>query len=170
MKKAEIGELSCKILSIYAFVHALAALQFPVALLQPVVRNQGSTLLTIGSFVPTVLLLLFSALLWLSAKQLESPSEPDSVSSERASGITPEILQSMAFSVAGIFILVDTLPYLGQLVIQGLNRNPVRNPMFWLGLVESLIRLALGAWLLFASESLRKLKSRLLDNVVHKDW
>jgi hypothetical protein len=75
MNKSEIGELSLKILSIYTFIHALGALQFPIAMFQPAMRTQGSVLYSIGSFIPATLLLVFSGFLWLGAGQLESTSD-----------------------------------------------------------------------------------------------
>jgi len=173
MKKAEIGELSYKILSIYSFICALGALTFPISVHQPAMRDHPSTLFSIVSFIPAALLFLFSGLLWLSAEQLEASSDSGRESSESASGITPEILQSIAFSVVGILILVGTVSYLVQIVGQSLHGNPLRNPWFWLYLVETLIRLALGSWLLIGSKGQRKFKLWLLENlrsVVHKDW
>ena len=173
MKKTEIGELSCKILSVYSFIQALGALTLPVAVHQPTMRDHPSMLFSIATFIPATLLFLFSGLLWLSAKQLEAFSDSGQESPESASGITPQILQSIAFSVVGILILVGTLSYLVQIVGQSLHGNPLRDPWFWLRSVETLIRLALGSWLLIGSKGQRKFKLWLLENlrsVVHKDW
>lgn len=134
-------------------------------------------LFPIVSFLPAVLLFLFSVFLWLSAKNLESPSQPIADPSAGALGITPEILQSIAFSFAGILILVGTLSYLPNLIVQltvkfqgGIPENWLR---FWLDLAIAVIRLALGFWLLFGAKGIRALTARFLNSIkplVQKDW
>jgi hypothetical protein len=78
-------------------------------------------------------------------------------SSESASGVTSEVIQRIAFAVAGILILVDALSPLRQL-IQGISyrisNSPVNMPELSLEMygLEVGIRFVLGAWLLLGIE------------------
>jgi hypothetical protein len=145
-------------------VQALLAFEYPVALLQPGMRDHASLAYRIASFVPTVMLFLLSAILWLSSGQFAPSPGSGPKSDETPSGITPQILQNIAFSVVGILILVNTVSFSGHIVLQSLRENPWRDPSYWLNVVDSMIRLALGSWLLFGSEGLRRFKSWLLEN------
>ncbi len=173
MTKAEIGSMGCKLLSIYTFANSLGALQFPVAMLQPGMPAKAGLLYRIMSFVPAIMLVMFSAILWLSARRPDSDSESIQEASVGSSAITPQVLQSVGFSVAGIMILANTVPYLGQIIFQSLGANPMQNRMFWIQVSEFLVRLALGTWLLLGTRPLQLLGVRLvrrLEKAIHKDW
>jgi hypothetical protein len=119
------------------------------------------------------MLLLFSALLWFFARRIAANSVSEPEDTGGSPGITPQLLQSIGFSIVGILILVDTLGYLGSLVSDSLGRNPVTNLFFWIHLVITVARLAIGAWLILGSDRLRILGTRMrdsLDGAIHKDW
>ena len=101
MNKSEIGELSLKILSICAFIGALNALQFPIAWLQTGTQATDNQMVWILSFIPAVLLFLFSGILWLSTITPKTESQATAGPPTNTSTITPDILLSMAFSVTG---------------------------------------------------------------------
>jgi hypothetical protein len=166
MTKADIGEIGCKLLSVYTVIHAVGALGLPISIFG---LGKPSTLVSVLSFAPAVMLLAVSALLWLYAYDLNFTPESSQPSSG-SSSVTPLVLQRIVFSIAGILILVGTLPYLGQVVLQGLQWPPFRDQNFWMNVVQSLIRLALGIWLVVGSRRLQKWGSRLLDSMIHKDW
>ncbi len=42
--------------------------------------------------------------------------------------------------------------------------------MFWVHLIEALVRLAVGAWLPFGSQGLSRFKNWMLVKTVQKDW
>ena len=167
MNKSEIGELSLKILSICAFIGALNALHLPIAWLQTGTQVTDNQMVWILSFIPSVLLFLFSGILWLSTKTPKADSQATADSPTNTSTITPDILLSMAFSVTGIFVLIGTLNllpnFLSQLIarIQGSYRGDMIR--FWLGIAIIVIRLALGCWLLFGTKGMQILKTRLLQ-------
>jgi len=172
MTKAEIGELSLKVLGIYAFLFSLIAIQYPVSLLHPGLSQTPSGMAMLVSFVPAALLLLFAAFLWLGSKRIRLTSGPEGPSAESASKITPAILQSIAFSVAGIFILIDTLLMMSNLAVE-LSTGLWRSMWFWTHLSIVLIRTALGLWLLLGAAGLRRFRNRMLESVrpiLHKDW
>jgi hypothetical protein len=167
MNKSEIGELSLKILSICAFILALDALQLPIAWMQTGIQAPNNQTVWILSFVPAVLLFLFSGILWLSAKPIKPNSKVTPDPATNAPTIAPNILVSMAFSVTGIFVLIGTLNLLpnilNQLIakIHGSYRGDLVR--FWLGIIVIAMRVALGSWLLFGGKSLQAVKKRLLQ-------
>jgi hypothetical protein len=182
MTKSEIGKLSLKILAIYALICALVSLAAPISILQLAgspsrtsdnIHMMGALLL----FIPTVLLFLFSGFLWLCANQPAAPHEPNTAETTGASGITPEILQNIAFSVTGIFVLIGTFPYLVNLIMQirlylsGFVGSSPNRMQIGLDLAEVLIRLGLGCWLVLGSNRLRVLGMRLRDSLgKSRDW
>jgi hypothetical protein len=170
MTKNEAGELSCRVISIYAFLCALVAFQFPISFLQRGMP-QSSTFLTILRFIPAIALLLFSGFLWYGAEFLMTRKDSEAENAERPSGMDPQVLQNMAFSVLGLIILIDTLPYLGQIVVQSLIGRPTQNPQLWVSIGTFIARLAVGFWLLLGSTTLQKLKSFLIEKAKSsKDW
>ncbi len=179
MKASELGEVSLKVLGIWAFIEGIALFQFPITLLQPfssMIRDRVSPRLLILALLPSILLFALSGVLWLGSKVgflLET--QPDSP--QGTSHITPEVLQSIAFSVSGIFILLGAMPFFFQFVNDALSRNAAAryptNPMLWYHLIEFAVRLTVGIWLLSGSRSLRRFRGWLLENIKsagHKDW
>lgn len=174
MSKSDIGELCCKVLGVYCIVTALMLTQYPMSLLQPTSAQRMSRLACTAGFVPSVLLLVFGALLWKGARRLRLISSPDGEPTAGASGITPAVLQSIAFSALGIFILIEVISQIPNIVTQ-LTFYTFNSQRLWVwGNVASfLIKLALGLWLLFSAEGLRRIRGSLLERVrpaFHKDW
>ncbi len=171
MSKSDVGELCCKVLGIYCIITALVLTQYPISLLQSTFSQRMSPIAWTASFVPSVLLLIFGALLWKGAKRLRLISSPDCEPTAGASGIAPAILQSIAFSALGIFILIEAISQIPNIVTQLMF--PPQRLWAWCNLGSSLIKLAFGLWLLFGAEGLRKIRVLLLDRVrpaFHKDW
>jgi hypothetical protein len=165
MTISEMGKLSLKILAIYAFIIALSSLAPPISTLQmspehSAYRQSNPILL----FVPAILLFVFSGFLWFAAQNVNSGAEP--ASSANISGITPEVLQNIAYSITGIIILVGTLYDVMNLISEGIYiwiYGQTGRFVFWLILARILIRLALGIWLVLGSNRLRILGTRLME-------
>jgi len=190
MKKAEVAALSFKILAVYAFIAALVAVNAPILtgtafrFMPQKDMPQTSMILPILAYIPSLLLFLFSLILWRSGKKMEARASAQAPS-EDASGLTPQILQNIAFSILGICILIDAIPHVCD-VGMGLVRmidmkvavgngglDPWGMASLWMRFAETLIRLAIGIWLVVGSKRLREFKSRLLAGVqsaVKKDW
>ncbi len=162
MNKHETMEVACKILSIYAFIVSLSSLQFPLSIRPAFTMLNYSMILL---FVPTAGLLLLSVVLWLTANNwllagriaAKSPQTP---LPENASGITPQLIQSIVFSALGILMVVDSIAPLCGLfalssAIRTINRN-VNWTLSFVPLVQGVVKLGLGLWLLLGSKGLRK--------------
>jgi hypothetical protein len=179
MTNREVGRLSCKVLSICTVIGFIASLTFPISTLQlsmlePPRGHQGSTSWLL-SLIPPILLLVLSACLWFGAEALAAHMISGAESSERASSVTPEVIQRIAFAVAGILIFAGAISPLVRLIQQISYRilNSRVPMMDDLGIamlvVEVMIRLALGVWLLFGAESVSRLL-QLAKPLVKKDW
>ncbi|MGA2260710.1 MAG: hypothetical protein ABSH28_04650 [Acidobacteriota bacterium] len=173
MTNREIGRLSCRVLSIYTLTGFIGSLAMPVSMLQPVMWRPGSTTTWLLTLVPPLLLLLLGAFLWFGAEALGARMILSSESSESTSGATPQVIQRIAFAVAGILILVGAISSL-RLFIQQIairishSRSPMDNLDLTMLGVEVGIRFALGAWLL-VPDSVRLLVQKAKP-LVQKDW
>ena len=176
MNKNEALEVGFKFLSIYAFMQGLTVLGIPISLQQSQVAlnalasRQGATIpssiFSAAAFLPSALLFILGAVLWLSAKRNEvSPTDQESPS-ESKSGFTPQILQSIIFSALGIWIIMESLTSLANVAnalnIYALARHQNRffmAPFPYFRFFEGLIKLIFGCWLIIGSRSLRRFKS-----------
>lgn len=165
MTKAELGEIGCRLMGIFAFIAGLGALQMPLFALQQASSGRAGLIVL---FLPAAILMLAAVLLWFNAPKLSYFFDSKEESSP-LSPVPPSILQRILFSMIGILILVNSLSSLGNVLQEGL-RYPYIDWQFWIHLATLMARLAAGAWLLFGSRSLKKFGSRLLENAFQKDW
>ncbi len=171
MSKSDVGEVCCKVLGVYCIITALVLTQYPISLLQTTLSQRMNRLAWTASFAPSVLLLIVGVLLWKGAKRLRLISSPDGEPVVSASGITPAVLQSIAFSALGIFILIGVISQIPDMVTQLMFQS--RALWVWCNVASFLIKLAFGLWLLFGAERLREIRVLMLDKVrpaFHKDW
>ena len=176
MKKSEALEVGFKVLSAYAFMQGITALAIPISLLQSqaslsaLASRQGAVLpsnsFSFAAFLPSALLFLLGAVCWLNAKRTEVGSPAQESDAGSAAGLNPQILQSIIFSALGIFIVIESLAPLASVAstfnIYALARQNNRlfmAPFPYFRLIEGLIKLLFGCWLIIGSRSLRKFKS-----------
>ena len=180
MKKTEAIEVGFKVLSIYAFMQGIAALAMPISLLETERLTGMASRLGAAApshnysalaFLPSALLFILGAVLWLNSKQTEVSSIAKESSAD-VTGLTPHILQNIIFSALGILIVVESLASFGSVVsalnIYALarhNSHLFMGPFPYYRLAEGLLRLIFGLWLIIGSRGLRKFESWLL-----KDW
>ncbi|MBZ5498630.1 MAG: hypothetical protein LAP85_19715 [Acidobacteriia bacterium] len=160
MARQEVGQLCCRVLGIYTFIHGVSATSGTFLSLSMI--RQGSTFAHILGLLPAFILLSFSAYLWLYAGAIASRMFSEPESTESLSGSTTQVIQRVAFSVAGILILNSAMPTLGQTIVNLLTQTRQAAPYVAVYGVESAIRVVVGIWLLLGSASLRKL--------FKKDW
>jgi hypothetical protein len=182
MNKSEIMKVGYSVLSIYACISGINALIVPISM-----REQQQTIMTLTHqyssspnalsvvvFLPAGLLFLFSAFLWFSARRIELHSMVEAPSQDNESGLTAQGAQSIIFSALGIFLLVDSVSPLANMIsfIASTHQNGISS-RFWSQLaslaVRGLFTFGLGLWLILGSESLRRFKSWLLT-INRKDW
>jgi hypothetical protein len=181
MTKREVAALACRLLGIYAFLNSLNAL--PVVFLPFITEYSDATAagglgsmarfwLFILNALPAALHIIAGLYLWLNA---------DSLAGYLVSGDTDEQqmaigqeAQVIAFSVLGLFTLLQVIPRIGQiitnLVVIG-QQDPLMQRDFRgttaPDIVSIIIQLALGLWLLFGSPGLvqwlRPMRTRDMD-------
>lgn len=170
MNKKDAIEVGSRILSIYAFIAAIASLQLPISLWQSAVNLRLDITLSVAVFVPGAILFVFAIALWLSANRIKARSfeEP---SSESGTGVKPQLIQSIVLSALAIFLIADSVAPLANSAVLFSSRgfNPNWSASISLNAIPGLLKLALGLWLLVGSKSSQKFRSWLLK-VEQKDW
>jgi hypothetical protein len=160
------------VLGIYTLGSGIAASQG--ALLSISFINQGGRFARIVAFLPSFLLLALSGYLWIYAEIIAARMFPDEESAEHPSGAAPEVLKRIAFVVVGILILNGAFSGLVNTITNMLMRGAPRNTVYSLVyLVETVVRLVLGFWLIFGSQRLRSwwtVGAQRLEGLTKKDW
>ncbi|MFH1741359.1 MAG: hypothetical protein ABIH23_20335 [bacterium] len=174
MTRHEIAAMACKILGIYAIIHALGMpLTSFIWPLDEFFRNPDHHLMTnvyrlLATVTPFGLLIGSGVLLWRLADRLAI-----SITSRMGTGSTEHRVCSadihvIAFSVVGLFVLAQAIPNLAQ-VFMGLWIRAQAPPyaqgnMSTHAIVQSVglvIKLAMGFWLFFGSRGLVELLSKM---------
>jgi hypothetical protein len=153
MTKIEIAALSFKVLSIYAFIIVIDNIYFTLGSITRA-EDHGANLALIVT--PQLLLVLSGIILWFIAPRLAS-SVFKTPSIENAPNASLSEIQTVAFSVVGIFLLAISIPELVSIIV-------VYNTMWVAGSKEILIKgmivlsikIILGLWLLLGSSGLVK--------------
>ena len=111
MSKREIASLACKILGIYMIIQGINVMGniLSVSLATPKVIAPGSL---INFLFPFIFLFLFGVLLWLLSDKLPAIMVRGENHSNEGSGIGPNDIQRVAFSVLGLYFLGNSLPKL----------------------------------------------------------
>ncbi len=171
MRKQEIGELCCKVLSIYTFIAALSNSQGAFLSLfafrsssRPVGGSIAPTVVLnplLALFVPFLLLLCLSACLWLYADRIAMRMFPeDEKSAVMSTGPMPETIRRIAFIVAGILILNSAISALTNPVLSLFGGFPRQMTIYsTVYLVEAMIRIVLGIGLILSARKSRIIKS-----------
>jgi hypothetical protein len=175
MKKSEALEVGFKVLSVYAFIQGITGLGIPISLHESqnlasaLASRQGASIpstFSVALFLPSVLLFLLGAILWLNAKKTEVGSLAQESDAGSATGLNPQILQSIIFSALGIFIIIESVAPLANVAttlnVYALARHDNRlfmAPFPYFRLIEGLVKLSFGCWLIIGSRSLRRFKS-----------
>jgi len=153
MTKREIAILSFKILSIYAFIKVIDNVYYTLGSITST-EDHGANLVLI--IAPQLLLVLCGILLWYIAPRLAtSVFKSSSIENEPNASLSD--IQTVAFSVVGIFLLAISIPELVSIIV-------VYNTMWVAGSKEILIKgiivlsikIILGLWLLLGSRGLVK--------------
>ena len=179
MRKQEVGELCCKVLSIYTLI---AGIEIGGGALISLISLHSVARQTIGSiahvivFFPSLLLFCLSACFWLYADDISRRMFHDEEeSSVISTGSTPETIKQIAFTVAGILILNGAISALVNPIGSVLNARTLadvpRQVTIYskVYLAEAVIRIVFGTWLILGTDKIRRLPS-MLRNLTKKDW
>jgi len=162
MTKREIATLSFKVLSLYAFLRVIDKLASIIRFLFN--RNlteidQMDRLNTMILAIPSLAMLFCGILLWYTAPLLASLIFEADVSEDKASASLMDI-QTVAFSVVGLFILASSLPFFVRAVVwytmSGLKVKELAGDI-----VAFLSQGVLGFWLLFDSRGILRFISSM---------
>jgi hypothetical protein len=150
MTRNEIGNLSFKILSVYAIISAIEKVPAILRLLYLSDLKGPKILNLFSGVIPPVLLVLCGIVLWFSAPALTSLALGARLPEEKPSATSAEI-QGIAFSVIGMYVLANALPNLVQSAVfyyYIVSSGEEGGAPFGGTIIVLLFQLALGLWLL----------------------
>lgn len=128
--------------------------------------------------LPSTLLFASGIILWLYAGKLANYLVPDKEPDKDPPSGDPQIrvedIQAAAFSLVGLFILVDAAPKLIQILLNIILFSKLQHaiPSEWVNITtitriaELVIQLVLGFWLFFGSRGIVGLLRRLRETDV----
>ncbi len=154
MKKSEIAILSFKVLSIYAVIQSIYQVyNFLYFLSYQKQLETGEKYNLLLAFIPSLLMILCAIILWFGAPILASKIFKDDKQKIDTSSSYGN-LQSVAFSVVGLFLLSTSLPAVVEVVLVTLVASDTTNSIGALtpAIVEIILKVTLGTWLLFGSQ------------------
>jgi hypothetical protein len=150
--KREIANLSFKVLSLYAVIKAIDKLSSLISYMYQYSHTDLGVLDYMIFTAPVILLLLCGGILWFIAPLLASSISKSTVSEDNSNASLLSI-QMVAFSVIGLYMLVDSLPALVQATIWYFIVTGKRY-QFAVDIIGSLVKIGLSLWLLFGSRGL----------------
>lgn len=155
-----ISKMSCKIISIYMFFKFITAFQsfFYVFYQYSQAQIKQNSVLF---FLPFILSLFLSIIFWVFADEISSYMVKEPIDSSNNVKIDYVALQSMAFSVVGITVLVNSIPQIIRLGIdmKTIVSNDIANWDMLLKTTKSqmigyIIKIILGLCLLLGSSGI----------------
>ena len=152
MTKREMASLSFKVLSIYTFIRVIDQLQYVFYYFQnePVLEN----LLT--KILPPLLLLFCGGLLWYLAPFLASSVFKSSTPENEPSASLADI-QTVAFTVVGLFLLASALPEMVNVIVISFTLWVIGSkPALIHNIIVLFLKVGLGLWLLLGSRGFVK--------------
>lgn len=162
MRKRDILIIANKILGIYLLVRALEMLQtigMAVSTLPQLSSDEGmqGIWFLIGSIVPFLLLIAAGLCLIKCADSFATKLCVGEKINDMEGNIERDVLQEIAFSTLGVFVIVNAIPRITQIIvnlsIQGQWRERVLLGT-WGAIIGFVIQLAIGIFLIFGSKGL----------------
>ncbi|MHC4990002.1 MAG: hypothetical protein ACYTGC_03385 [Planctomycetota bacterium] len=176
MSPRQIATLSCKVLAVYTMIRALTALPQIQWALGSLLQQPTFSMYQIAMLAALASPLVLGAvgiLLWREAGVVaawmvrydiqDHPEERE----PQAAPLTADMLQTIAFSVLGLWLLTDAIPRLASWWGDAIfNRSAGRPPgpanlRAAFTLLELLLRIGMGFWLLFGAAGIVRLLRRL---------
>lgn len=156
MTKKEIATLSFKVLSLYAFIKAIDKLSSLINYMYKYSLSEVGVSNFIIFAAPMLLLFLFGGLLWFIAPLLAFIISRSTVLEDDSAASLLSI-QTVAFSVVGLYMLADSLPALVRSTIWHFTSDShsmgASSPLIG-DIIGSLVQIGLGLWLLLGSRGL----------------
>ena len=162
MKKREVGELCCKIASIYTLIAAIgttlgALLSF--ISIREAMKHVVGMFASVIVFIPAVLLFGLSGYLGRYSGNIAKRIFPqhDEELGGTPPSLTPAIIQRIALVLAGILILNGAISAMGNPIASLLVQPRQMTAYSKVYLAEAVIRVVIGTWLVIGTEKLRSL-------------
>ena len=122
MTKREVASLALKLSGIYAFIVSVSSFRTMMFMIASIGDHPGqglnSTLLAAGYGIPLLLLLFLGWYLISASERLSRLIFPQDAAEDKISALSSEDMQTIAFSVVGLFLLTKAVPGLCRVILQ----------------------------------------------------
>jgi len=159
MTKRDILELAIKIIGIYMiililnFIHSIL-----ISIPWIFERQEHNSLLFIISYTISVLIYFIVAYNFIfRADSLANIICKEDKSLECNSSIQKEIIQEIAFTIVGIYLIANALPKITDAIINIIQQGRFKNIQFTQGfsyIVDSIVQIGIGIFLVLGSKGL----------------
>ena len=167
MNEKNIANIACKVLSIYVIVLGIKQISYLLGISLTGYLNLGFSNNTIIqavfiSILPSIILIITGLILWIKSKKISSHMicENEAIETHKTS-IDVYELQSAAFSIVGIVILINLIPDIGALISKQaifsgdyIPKETIYRFEIKVSITEMIIRFIIGLLLLFKSKGL----------------
>jgi len=166
MTKSDIFSLALKILGVYTIIIAISTLRSSFSMIFAYFNNPqyapSMASIIVGSLLPLLILLIVSYYLIKRSDKLSKTIFPNNQSEKVILTLSSVEIQSIAFSIIGVLVIVWALPKLFEIVTQlsysKIHQGDVFSVRTGQKLIEYsvdvVIRLALGIYLFIGSKGL----------------
>lgn len=169
MKIRELAFLAIRVLAVYFFAlglnHLVAYLDYSLPAYLQVLGDDASyaeVFLLVG--IPSILLLLISVALWLSAGKLSRFLVPSN-SGEEESSPSFRGIEAFVLAVVGLVLAILSFSSLARILLNYANMEGQRlyidHRSFYIALAEQVIRLLLGIVLILKAQGFAKLLRKI---------
>lgn len=165
MSEKSIAKIACRVIAIYIMIKGIEYIScFFSMSLQPYfgqgIDKNMMLQMILGSILPSVILIILGIILWVKATKISDYMIDDDVEANKTN-INVNELQSAAFSVVGLMILIKLIPEISNLIPRlayFTGEYIPKETIVWLeikiSIIGMIIKLIIGLLLLFKSRGL----------------
>lgn len=167
LNEKNIANIACKVLSIYVIVLGIKQISYLLSIslsgYLSLGFNRGTIIQAIFiSILPSIILVAIGLILWIKSKKISSHMICENINLETSTtSINVYELQSAAFSIVGIIILINLIPDVGALISKQaffssnyISKETIYRFEIKVSITEMIIRFIIGLLLLFRSKGL----------------
>lgn len=164
-KSSVIALILCRALSIYAIIRGIDNLSYNLLIYSyPEQYPHVGLVQLVG---PTCVLMICGIILWIAAPRISPWVIRDSMTEAESNISLSDGLSQIVFAGVGLFIIVDTIPFLTYRLGHSILLQSSKYDARWVLaenavlLGSSIIRLLLGGWLVVGSGKVAKMLKRI---------
>lgn len=172
MTVQNLGAILVRVLAVVIFLYAFNLIVSAISLsisghfVGIPISPEDTSLVRLVLFLPAVFMLMLTVVLWVFPKSIAGLLIPKNIRNIEWQWVNAEQLETAAIGFLGLFLLCSTLPDLAFDIFALLpifnDMIDYQDQMLWANLMVSIVRICLGAFLLFRGaffiRTIRKLR------------